>query len=354
MISLIVPVYNTDPCMIRRSITSAIRQHVEHEILIVDDGSKADVAAYLDRLATEEDVRVFHKPNGGVSSARNFGIDRCSGEYVAFMDPDDELVDGYLSDALQALTKSHADVVFGGMSYVYPDGSHKDDCQSAIAAHGFQCITGDQVDYIKRSLFEKSALAEIGLTPLQYVSNCGALYRREAIGNTRFDESIVISEDRIFNFEVLSSTSKVALAGGIWYLYYQNADSASHQVRLHASTELVATARVYGQLCDKHGASEGVRCSVYQGILECYFQSIYYCIFDPNFKEDFGTTRLSYIRRLMGVPEYRQAFERATPTGTRWKILRWLGRNNLAVGVLMYCRAISILHNIKKNLTYRH
>lgn len=90
LISVIVPVYNIQDCL-RRCVESICRQTYSNlEILLVDDGSDDGTEKLVDELAKEDGrIRVFHKPNGGSSSARNMGIGKASGKYLGFVDSDD-------------------------------------------------------------------------------------------------------------------------------------------------------------------------------------------------------------------------------------------------------------------------
>ena len=95
--SVIIPAYNAqdvlEPC-----VASVLSQEgVEVEIVVVDDGSRDDTLAVAERLAAQDcRVRVVSKPNGGVSSSRNAGLDVATGEAVLFVDADDALVPGAL------------------------------------------------------------------------------------------------------------------------------------------------------------------------------------------------------------------------------------------------------------------
>lgn len=100
-LSVIVPVYNTEKTL-RRCVDSLLRQdYGSLEILLIDDGSTDGSAALADEIARNAPcVRVFHKPNGGLSDARNYGVERAGGEYLAFVDSDDELTRGLLASAM--------------------------------------------------------------------------------------------------------------------------------------------------------------------------------------------------------------------------------------------------------------
>ena len=92
LLSVVIPVYNIRD-YVERCVRSVLAQpDVPLEVLIVDDGSTDDSGAVCDALAAEDSrVTVFHKPNGGLSDARNYGLCHAQGEYILFMDGDDPL-----------------------------------------------------------------------------------------------------------------------------------------------------------------------------------------------------------------------------------------------------------------------
>lgn len=112
-ISVIVPVYNTEKYL-RRCVDSILSQtFANFELLLIDDGSKDASGAICDDYAANDPrVRVFHKQNGGVSSARNFGIDNARGEWISFVDSDDWLDKTFLEILLYKAQSANADVVF--------------------------------------------------------------------------------------------------------------------------------------------------------------------------------------------------------------------------------------------------
>ena len=90
LLSVIVPVYNVADYL-SRCVDSILAQHVEAmEVILVNDGSRDSSGSLCDSYAEKDSrIRVLHKENGGLSSARNAGLDICRGEYVAFVDSDD-------------------------------------------------------------------------------------------------------------------------------------------------------------------------------------------------------------------------------------------------------------------------
>ena len=98
-ISVIVPVYNVISC-ISRCIDSLLEQTLtDWELLLIDDGSSDGSALICDDYSSKDKrIKVFHKENGGVSSARNLGIEQASGDWIVFVDSDDWCEPNYLSD----------------------------------------------------------------------------------------------------------------------------------------------------------------------------------------------------------------------------------------------------------------
>lgn len=90
LVSIIVPVYNVEKYL-KRCMTSILEQTYSNlEILLIDDGSPDNSGNLCDEIqSTDERIKVYHKANGGLSSARNYGLERCTGEYIFFIDSDD-------------------------------------------------------------------------------------------------------------------------------------------------------------------------------------------------------------------------------------------------------------------------
>lgn len=114
LISIIVPVYNVEEYL-ERCVNSLVNQDYKNiEILLVDDGSTDSSGKLCDALAEKDNrITVFHKPNGGLSDARNYGLKRAKGEYAFFIDSDDYIVENACSYMLNDAEKNNADLVIG-------------------------------------------------------------------------------------------------------------------------------------------------------------------------------------------------------------------------------------------------
>ena len=125
-ISYILPVYNVE-AYLRECVNSIIRQtYKDIEIILVDDGSPDGSPALCDQLATEDNrIKVLHKPNGGLSDARNAGLKIATGDYIVFMDSDDLWLGDDSLDNLVSLIKRYPRCSFYGFNcqYYYPDSN---------------------------------------------------------------------------------------------------------------------------------------------------------------------------------------------------------------------------------------
>ena len=123
LISVIVPVYNVAPYL-RQCVDSILSQSYTHlEVLLIDDGSTDESGAICDEYAQQDSrVKVIHKPNGGLSSARNVGLSLASGEWISFVDSDDWLDTNIYQKCIDELERyPDLDLVRFFVNYAYLD-----------------------------------------------------------------------------------------------------------------------------------------------------------------------------------------------------------------------------------------
>ena len=122
LISIIVPIYNTD-CYLRQCLDSIINQSYKNfEVLLINDGSVDDSVMICKEFA-EKDSRIcyFEKENGGVSSARNLGLKNVKGNYITFVDSDDWVEENYLEVLYNALKENEVDISISAHNYFNMD-----------------------------------------------------------------------------------------------------------------------------------------------------------------------------------------------------------------------------------------
>jgi glycosyltransferase involved in cell wall biosynthesis len=115
LVSVIVPVYKAEKWL-HRCVDSILAQTMENfELLLIDDGSPDRSGEICDEYAAKDSrVRVFHKENGGVSSARNLGLDNAQGEWISFVDADDLVEENYIAELLSS-AKNDGSLVISGL-----------------------------------------------------------------------------------------------------------------------------------------------------------------------------------------------------------------------------------------------
>lgn len=211
LISVIVPVYNVEKYLIRcvNSILSQTYKNIE--IILVDDGSPDNCPRICDELSKKySNIMVVHKENGGLSSARNAGIEICKGKYISFVDSDDFIDKNFLLRLYDVITEYDADVAMLQYREVTSD-----DKLYKVKNKSAQCYIGDDV--------EKAFL------DLKIDSVCVGLYLTSIIKNIRFEEGKT-SEDIPFNFEVFKKIDKFVYLPEKRYYYYYNSASISNGV----------------------------------------------------------------------------------------------------------------------------
>lgn len=219
-VSIIVPVYNVE-LYVEECLESLVNQTYKNiEIILIDDGSTDASGAICDNYsAKDERVKVIHQANGGLSSARNAGIEVASGKYLIFVDSDDYWVgDNCLQHILEIAEDFDADVVRGEYISVNDKGEK------------ISTITKDKVGVELKLLtsasFYKNAIAGENFSVL-------FLFKKEAVGSLRFNEKLKIQEDIDFNIRFFASEHKCVYTKEVFYVYRKRANSITTFPKIH-------------------------------------------------------------------------------------------------------------------------
>lgn len=207
LVSIIVPIYNAEKYL-DSCIQSVLRQtYTNWELILIDDGSTDKSRRIAEEYGfADERITVFHQKNLGVSLARNQGIDEATGNYVVFLDADDELIEDCLAKTVNIAEETNADVVAGRSC------ENQELFQDRIIWTGAEALENSLKDH----LFTYSA--------------CAKLIRREFIGKTRFTPDIRINEDSYFVFQLLCKQNVFVLTNDVIYFYRANSESSSRTV----------------------------------------------------------------------------------------------------------------------------
>lgn len=199
-VSVIIPAYNAEAVITRIVRQVLLQTYTDLELLIVDDGSKDRTAEIIDALALEDKrVRVYHQPNGGVSKARNKGIQEAKKKYVTFVDADDEIAPDYLLHMLSVIEQYECDLVISGYKGI-PEND----------------ILLEDKCYDEKNINDLLLIKNLGITFCKvYVVE---LLRKHSI---EFPVGMKLSEDAVFYYRYLRYVKKVVTVSNQDYRYYQ-------------------------------------------------------------------------------------------------------------------------------------
>lgn len=231
ILSIIIPVYNVEKYF-RRCLDSVMSQSFrDYELLLVDDGSSDSSGAICDEYAVrDERIRVFHKTNGGVSSARNVGLEHAKGEWIYFVDADDEV----LPCGLQALVsgiQDNVDVVLGGLQKCDEEGNTIYEMEKGL-------------EFLSK---KDGILINYGASKV-CVGNWGwmtiRLFRNSIIREHQlhFDPDVVYNEDELFIVRYLCKCRGIThYINSSVYCYYENSDSVMESTKRYFNPKVLTS-----------------------------------------------------------------------------------------------------------------
>lgn len=217
-LSVIVPVYKVEP-YIEKCINSILKQTLKNfEIILVDDGSPDKSGEICDRYAKIDNrIRVIHKENGGLSSARNEGLKHCIGEYVTFIDSDDYLCYDKAYEEMYELSKKEgSDIVSGNCIWYYSDN---DNCPMDRNMEIFKNSPMIAEEFFLASLKSGRTYAPVWLN----------IYRRSLLieNNITFKEGIY-HEDEEFTPRIILKANLISIYTKEFYVYVQRENSITN------------------------------------------------------------------------------------------------------------------------------
>ena len=228
LISVIVPVFNVG-LYLQRCVDSIVSQtHCNLEIILVDDGSDDNSPQICDEWAKNDSrIKVVHKINGGLSEARNAGIEIATGEYLSFVDGDDVVHKDFISELLMTIKAS---------------GKKMSACLFQFFSDNnplyFKSIEGS----VKVLNLEESIRLYCSLTPQKstpLISCCTKLYHRSLFQEIRFPVKRIY-EDACVSYRLLDSANGVAFVDAPLYGYYMRGDSIMGQKEQHSLEDVLS------------------------------------------------------------------------------------------------------------------
>lgn len=232
LITVVIPVFRTEQYL-RKCMDSVIKQTYRNlEIILVDDDSPDNCPQLCDEYAREDDrVKVIHKSNGGVASAKNAGIDGASGDYIGFVDSDDWIEPDMYECLLELGQKCEAEIVMCG--YIQEDGIKR-------ASHPIKTGVLNQKETVSSILMPNRF---DGFTNNKLFS-CRLLQDVDANGQMLKMRDDIFCEDLLYLCQLVKKTEKVAYTTKQCYHYLIRTDSETGSISKRRMTELAAKAEV--------------------------------------------------------------------------------------------------------------
>ncbi|WP_343338753.1 Undecaprenyl-phosphate 4-deoxy-4-formamido-L-arabinose transferase [Terrisporobacter petrolearius] len=207
-ISVIVPIYNVEQYL-RKCVDSIINQTYKNlEIILVDDGSPDNCPTICDEYAKKDKrVRVIHKKNGGLSDARNAGLEIVTCDFITFVDSDDWIKLDTYEIMMKAMNEYNADIVVSNINYVYDNKVNKKYNEGKI--HVFN---------------KEEAMNELIHDGLVQAVVWNKLYKKDLINDMKFKVG-KINEDEFFTYKICAKAEKVVYMPNTLYQYRQRENS---------------------------------------------------------------------------------------------------------------------------------
>ena len=202
-ISVIIPVYNTNPEFLQKAINSVLNQTYKNiEVIIVNDGSTDNNTLNFLKTLDNKNINIINQENKGAGGARNTGINSATGDYIGFLDADDWLDKNFYEVLFNLCENNDADIA----------------CGMLTRATKFRKI---KMEYFKDGIYSNFS------DKMENISNgsvCSKLFRKSLFENVRFIEHIYWEDNPVL-VELLLKSNKVAFTTKVRYLYRKNTSS---------------------------------------------------------------------------------------------------------------------------------
>lgn len=218
LISVIIPVYNVEKHL-HRCLDSVIAQTYQNlEIICVDDGSVDESGKICDQYAVRDArIKVIHQENQGLSAARNRGLDAADGEYIAFVDSDDYILEDMYKKMLDMLLNYNVDLCVCQWQYEFSDGRQVVKKKNIDPTIYGRKTSLEFARFLYRSNYENGVV----------VAAWNKLYRRALLDTIHFEGRI--HEDDAFNGRIMAKNISVYVMEEQFYVYAQNGDSLTNK-----------------------------------------------------------------------------------------------------------------------------
>ena len=228
LISIIIPVYNAAK-FLDQTITSCLKQDYPHlNIILINDGSTDDskniCEKYQKASATtpSSSILFFDRPHQGVSATRNFGLDHFSGEYFCFLDADDLLAENFISTLYTLAKENNLDYITSGYQRFvgnFPTSEPQNTASAKSSKEKPRKPKSTKSSRESLRIYDKSDFYKQLLDLNSGYNFCHMKLFKKSLRHIRFDESLSVAEDALYNFKILNELNSFGATSAPLYLY---------------------------------------------------------------------------------------------------------------------------------------
>lgn len=270
-VSIVMPVYNKEK-YIENTIKSILQQTFnDWELLIVDDGSSDNSSFICDEFASSDNrFKVFHIENGGVSHARNVGIENASGKYITFIDADDKISDDYIEDLYRYINNDFADMVIGGYQKIWENSVKEEVVKLPFSG-------------MKKMKDILPTFAQVQQYSGIYGCCVNKIFKTSLLDMVRFDENISLAEDFDFYLKLYPYIKTIYFNDKPNYYYLQATENSSAMkcdAQIDYMSQLMINLRYRQFLKNLNVYQKNNKMIVEKLISNYVFFSLFYCQLD--------------------------------------------------------------------------
>lgn len=329
LISVIIPAYNAEK-YISKSIESIRKNTYENlEIIIVNDGSKDNTRGIVEAISDSR-IRLINQENGGVSKARNTGLDNAKGEYIAFVDSDDYVSSDYFETLLAACQESGADIAACRHICVDTKGNLLVDPYPSAK---------EPLAVTAQELANRYFHLETGIIN----SCCTKLYKKTLIGTTRFSTTLKWGEDASFNLECFPKMGHMYVLPQKNYFYVlYDGQTTTKKMPGYGQMLLEYVANIHGFLT-KYGVydNEKIRSAMGKRCLSDFFTTATHAESRKQYKQLF---------RQFQQTQWYPFVQESKPRKKRWRAVRRLVLGNHSTLLYGVNRGFNFLVKVKRTI----
>lgn len=255
-LSIIVPIYNKEKYLNKSLVSLKEQTYKNIEVILIDDGSIDNSKEICMKFCTEDNrFKYYYKKNGGVASARNLGLEKATGDFIGFVDPDDYIEYCMYEIMMEEAKTNSLDIVGCGINIIQNNKIEK-----ITAPNDFQLHPNDAISHLLKW--------DNVVTP--YLWN--KIFRRSILKNIKFNELLKVGEDIPFIFEAIINSSEYVHLHNYLYNYVKNEDSlVGTNYKKESSINSIQSSLYICQLSDDSYKKYKEICQ-YSLLLNAYFQ----------------------------------------------------------------------------------